>query len=94
MHYPAPAGNCPSTDNTESDHDELVARRTPRSILPFIGRGCRLIPDEHLGCRGTSPCNNKKRVRNLDGQTYATTIDKQGATRTATPTAPKPNLID
>ena len=43
--------------------------------------------------RGTSPRTNKTGVRILDGQKYATTIDKQSATPAATPTALKPNFF-
>ena len=53
-----------------------------------------LDPDKPLGCRGTSPRTNNTGVRNLDGQTYATTTDKQGETPAPTLTAPKLNFID
>ena len=51
-------------------------------------------PNKSLDQRGNSPRNNNTGVRNPGGLTYATTIDKQGATPAATPTASKLNFIE
>ena len=57
-------------------------------------RQSTLLLERPLRCRGSSCRTNKTGVQYINGQKYATTIDKQGATTAATLTAPKRNLID